>query len=1149
MNQPQASLDLIEERFLVRPPSIAASVTGCFVALHGGTNGEISELLTVGQSQRLARYFLDASSASGWTEEEVAIAGAPNGSICKLIASRIDDTLCVFVHYESSGSASRVLGMQRTPDGKWAPMAFDSQVTTALANICCTDCVVDGSGRTLFYGMVRDAQTSRLVVIGRQEVGTWCQVLAATMPGAGTTCKLMTGIAGSDLALITFEALTLQVQLGTLSAGAFQTHGAAIKSTSLTSLQPEHLVRLPSAPDELMWLMRTSSQQLFQIQLTGNRLLSSQLTDSNGQRPSGVIEVTATATATGQAFVFASDTSRQLWLLRAPSSTDGVSPSSAWVALGNEVDAISCPAKTESSPQVYIRDAQGIVGRLVQDLTQGNWFMSEITVAATAGQALLDTATFTADLAVVDSNGLPVGNAAVSVSTDRPCLVVANGLASQVSSATPASATSDALGRIRLTVEANSLISPVFTVSSPALNSPISMRADLAAHRRLANQDPTFPVNGAALRSAGLISASVSDSQADVIAAQLVSIGRIAVSMHPATTQASSTANAPPEEIRPFTWSANSMGNQIAPRELTADEAAAMSTAASESLSHLWGDVFHRLRNRIEELEHVTLKYVPGAVVVELTISGVLSTFHLSSLTAVADFASVFVHWITHFAKAAVNAMKAALAWLRSLFHWKDVLNTKAVLEHYLRQALSKLKASDTDFQNEIVGRFTAFKGEIIAKIDQWQDLFSATVSFGNIPAPSPANPIFSGGSALEFAGLRSAFEAHSARCRYLLSKFTSEVSHAVGDLPMTLPPQISWSRVVQVFTTAFPIGQVEAQWEQLRACFSRFTSSGSFLHIAIYDLLQAAKAFCLFVLDAIEDCLLAVCELASGLFEAFDAILWKELELGILSSLYHEISGGKSLSIGDFACLAVAAPATLLYKLLLGGHGLNPPFSSDEVSAFVSQDIPWPSSVNAKQVLAMATAPGCSINIKGVQIAAGVLGLLGGILDAWLDFLAFTFDLLRLPPTWQITVTGIVAIALSVIGQVLSPPQECGSSGEGLAQILAWWTGWIPIAIDIGCSVDLKAMVRFQGDAGPFLSCVLGAVALVMGGVVASYASAPVDKAAAVMPAFSSLAKPLLVAAKKVDDPRAMLAILAALLAIDFGSDWSSAIITICQA
>ena len=253
---------------------------------------------------------------------------------------------------------------------------------------------------------------------------------------------------------------------------------------------------------------------------------------------------------------------------------------------------------------------------------------------------------------------------------------------------------------------------------------------------------------------------------------------------------------------------------------------------------------------------------------------------------------------------------------------------------------------------------------------------------------------------------------------------------------------------------------------------------------------IEAAADVISFVLDVIEDIVVALLNLVGGAITALQDALNADIDIPIISWLYkYVITGtildpGDDLTILDLLCLIMAIPATILYKVLFGGASASPPFTSAQVGAITGSPIPWPTLSSAR----LQTAPGAMTPTQEILFALGGLTyFLYAFCDMGIDAYAAAEggegDPFATFLSWTGIVLGVVILGVTVPYTVLAKSESDWSEADK-ATLTYWAFGFGPILLNMAFTIlsSAKAESRFLPIVGPIALSIFGAMVLGIG-------------------------------------------------------------------
>jgi hypothetical protein len=159
-----------------------------------------------------------------------------------------------------------------------------------------------------------------------------------------------------------------------------------------------------------------------------------------------------------------------------------------------------------------------------------------------------------------------------------------------------------------------------------------------------------------------------------------------------------------------------------------------------------------------------------------------------------------------------------------------------------------------------------------------------------------------------------------------------------------------------------------------------------------MYDLITAVEDLIDILLKVIQGVLDTLFSLLGDALKAFRTLVTEPINIPVISWIYRQVAG-HTLTMLDLFCLALAVPATLLYKLTFGVAHATPPFAEQQANDIVAAlsdpaTFPWP-AIASKQASGSEGLLG-SFPFPGSQalIPLAFLGL--AFTDTWSDAIAY---------------------------------------------------------------------------------------------------------------------------------------------------------------
>jgi hypothetical protein len=319
------------------------------------------------------------------------------------------------------------------------------------------------------------------------------------------------------------------------------------------------------------------------------------------------------------------------------------------------------------------------------------------------------------------------------------------------------------------------------------------------------------------------------------------------------------------------------------------------------------------------------------------------------------------------------RGIEEAIDWLKALFDWHDILNTKNVIEAGVNGLMMKLAdvlnpASPNSVEALVNNAFSNAETTITAAFANAAQYFEPSDSFqsttNSVPYPAGATPI--GTDPLNPNTLNNAQADNGTHTNYVQTH-TNNYANQGGTFPaLTSGGSSSTDSTFQSLTntvtqnTASGTSYQKDHGSFLSTLESVFSSRQSFVDTIMLDLINAAEDAVLDVLKFIDSMIQDLLSLAYDAISGFTDMLNKGIDIPVISWIWKEISG-HSLTMLDLFSLGLAVPTTILYKLTFGLPGAAAPFTDTEAQQIVEalsnpQTFPWP--ILGSGVTAVSTSP-----------------------------------------------------------------------------------------------------------------------------------------------------------------------------------------------
>jgi hypothetical protein len=776
---------------------------------------------------------------------------------------------------------------------------------------------------------------------------------------------------------------------------------------------------------------------------------------------------------------------QRLWICRQNGTQVPDAPTfGPWVPLGNQLEAIVCAPYVAGNPEVFAVDLDMKIYRLAQDANDTIWTTRKMAGPTPPQGTPSNIASTMMNIQAVDSRGIPVSSALLTVSVTTPTTLIANQLSYLAEPSAPAVIPLDATGSVAVYYQATTLASNrlYFSVTNSDGSSaerwcegdmvelktnetPPPARTDSVA-QKLAGASQND------LQNSGLLDPNYSDPNAAV--QSINSLGNWMISQSSQPGSVSST-------LKPQAWRLDiKRGSGPVFHILTAEEAESHFPANAALLGgffgHVWGDIVHGVKHFWDKVTSVVAKVTADGIQFAINLGDQVAHFVVNTARQAAAAAEMIFAVIKKAALAVYDAIQDVIAWLKLLFEWQDILYTHQALRSCFNQFLTMIVGSIGTFQNLLSKQFSDFSAQISQAFDEaannniFQNSFNQYVQSIQSQTQKP--------SGLDGGMYNSPYQQHSTRIHYVYhhakshfaSNSTLNVSR-LGDISnLTASIQKNWNA-----DNGFQ--------QRAQTVHNQITGNGisKFFDLVIKDFLLAIKDIVLFVLQGAEDILTTMLGLVEDAVKGLQSALNASIDIPVISYIYKLISGD-DLSILDLLCLILAVPITILYKVIFG----SAPFSADSVNQLNNLPWPWLSSKartpDGRSLAAFSrTAPNPVYATLGV--VAGLCNYFGAFLGTVCDALAFAdtsgYSPLMLFLSWSsVAVAGLT----QVCGAPFSVFPESSWSTADRWDVALWAISIAPFAADTIFTVATGALAEFTAELGPILDTGLGLAMCGMG-------------------------------------------------------------------
>jgi hypothetical protein len=782
--------------------------------------------------------------------------------------------------------------------------------------------------------------------------------------------------------------------------------------------------------------------------------------------------------------VYATDSQSRLWVIRQTGSTGNFENPWTWTAwhpLGDECALLASGPQAVATNDLFVLDGDHLLARVYQNPIGGSWALAHLARPTGAVEDPVYVPQYATTVTVSDSGGTPQPAKQVAVSCSEPASVWVEGVQHTIRPGAPYSLTTDRRGQLQLATLALGLHTPqlTFTVAGAA---PRAVYPPAVAHERLAGVDATT-LKGATARTQGHPAKDeplLPDPKSPNLGA--------AVDVIKNTFAVKKGSGIDGGTVAPAPSAARVPGRP----------AGTVPTAGDfwSELEHFGEDVFHAARNGLLAVEKVEVVQQTLQLMLKLEDIGE----HLVTLTIAT------IHDVTNAFHTAFVWLEATVErvvdWLKELFDWTDIINTHAVVFHFVDRLLVNAAAAlDPGKKNNAQQLLLAQFDNLKRKIDQDFDKITAvfgTKSFTQHVAGHGGNPAV-GSDPLHAEKVQSGYGDNRTKCDYAHAKAqgygqqggTFVGAGAPAALAAAQSPLVTFLAAVEKdLDLSNPDSPFRKDLATLESKLSAtLADPHGLFETGVAALLRLLQGAIDTVLDLGRDVLKALLDAAAEAVRALRELLEAPIEVPVLSWLFRKITG-QPLSVLGLFCLLLAVPATLLYKLIFGGKDARPPFTADDVDRILKADFRWP--IPGTAAPAARAAPGVEFPF------AFHLFVLNQAVVAITDIAADGYATEEIGPfdpdagTWDpaATLISVLSVVSGAAAQAFATPVDTFQkpreewSGTESAVVMQWAALFAPWLLNVVflCGTKKKAIAEFADTVGPALLTLCGMFALAVG-------------------------------------------------------------------
>lgn len=363
------------------------------------------------------------------------------------------------------------------------------------------------------------------------------------------------------------------------------------------------------------------------------------------------------------------------------------------------------------------------------------------------------------------------------------------------------------------------------------------------------------------------------------------------------------------------------------------------------------------------------------------------------------------------------DAITRVIDWLKSLFAFRDIWDTKDALQKGIGVALDYGDAAVEHARAQAHGWFEKQESAVTTLFEGLKSRYGNT-RLGDIQnqAPSPKDPA---GAAVDRHSLQ-----HDPQANWMLDQVGVQSLKNPGLLSAWgLPPDSPLRDAINIFMrtlTDSGIGTVIGEAKDGILALLDPADPDGVESSGMIALLDLVKELALGLLKALDTLVQGMLDLArTVLSHADDLLNSAPTDLGFVETLYKWIQTSaypekkpEAMTFSGLLCLIAGFFVTTLYKLIMGVG--NAPFPGGEFPAIPAP--PWHPSYDPAEVT--GGDPAENARLAGLQIACGAIGILAAASQAVSDvYDVMEADKFKKPAvTWSCAAVNLVGAAFAVI-------------------------------------------------------------------------------------------------------------------------------------
>lgn len=601
----------------------------------------------------------------------------------------------------------------------------------------------------------------------------------------------------------------------------------------------------------------------------------------------------------------------QVFYARCPRGSQG--DPSAWSSpVPVEQDASQMASmlnrQTQSS-ELYVHTQAQTLVRLTQDPVTTQWREQSLLLPALGVDDVVEVYTFTTHVNVVDENSLLLPNITFPLTATSPCTVFLDDHYVTLSDTTQLQAKSDATGTLTIVQETQTLGAVCYNLvqgdgSVVNVNPMSNVMSRLTGVKRGTDLSDV-QVSDEKGNVTPLLPSSTTPQQAEATAQSVVQFVQISGKMPQDGSIQPHSPRRPAASFDPESdaiWGISYAGRDVRYFEGLEQmsgmglrvEGGRLALSAPgqhgdirDAVEALAGDIFRWIEHALDDVAQFVVKVSEGVAHFFVQMGRQWYHFVLRCINDVAHGIQFVLRKIGAFFEKLVQ-------WLGFIFNWKDILRTHRVVRNIFKRYAQHCVDSITTYKEDLKDLFAELEGEIKTWAALLPDAQGTVGGYASASAPKPGQ-----GSPQAHWGVHQLKSNKAGADPKFVSSIPggAELKQMLEDLSGVIRQEEA------TFATAIRNLQTQVVDE------IKTLPAGEIVKRVVGIVLDV-------LLGTVQNITLAVIDILEQMLQGALDMLEAKLDIPVISWLYKIISEGDDLSVLDLACLIVAVPATVIYKL-----------------------------------------------------------------------------------------------------------------------------------------------------------------------------------------------------------------------------------------